>query len=175
MYALRRWTKSCYAAHDCLLTWAWSPLHRQRLGFFCQCHCRGPRTWQADDNAIFWRRLRGLLEDVLQSMRKTWFQRGRASERYRDGQQWFNATYPGKWTGHGGTIRWHPRPTAETPMDYFRVWTPERAGLHSPFQEYLRPLGKNEGSCDVCLMPACKVRRTAICLAVNWSTFEHPL
>lgn len=82
-------------------------------------------------------------------MRKTWFRRGRAAERYRDGQQWFNATYPGKWTGRGGTIRWHPRPTAETSMDYFRVWTPERAGLHSPFQDCLRPLGKNEGSCDV--------------------------
>jgi len=105
----------------------------------------------------------------------SWFQRGRASERYRDGQQWFNAAYPGKWTGRGGTIRWHPRPTAETPMGYFRVWTPERAGLHSPFQDCVRPLGKNEGSCDVCLMPTCKVRRTATCLAANESTFEHSL
>jgi hypothetical protein len=64
--------------------------------------------------------LPGLLENVPLAVRqRLWFQHNRAPAHYgEDVQQWLNVTYPGRWIGRGGPIKWPPWSLDLTPMDF---------------------------------------------------------
>jgi hypothetical protein len=81
-------------------------------------------------------------------------------------RHWLNATYPGRWTVHGGPTTWPPRSTDLTPMDIFPVyavppWTIEDLVVRRC--QHVRRVRENA------------VRRTAVCLEMDEGRSEHQL